>query len=189
MDGVVTFFSLLFLRFGIELLEQITSLDYASVLPLSLSARTCDLELQRNHTYNRRKMLTQPANLTQARNLLLGAKNLVVLTGAGVSGASGIPTFRGAGGLWRRFRSEELATPEAFRRNPSVVWAFYHWRRERKFPTRSGFDTLLINLQRAFLRLMTRNILQSFETAVLTRLMKSSLGSKPIRPRILPPRS
>jgi NAD-dependent deacetylase len=56
---------------------------------------------------------------------------LTILTGAGVSAASGVPTFRGADGLWRNFRPEELATPAAFRRNPSLVWEWYHWRRER----------------------------------------------------------
>ncbi len=52
-----------------------------------------------------------------------------VLTGAGVSAASGIPTFRGPGGLWRDFRPEELATPEAFARDPLLVWEWYAWRR------------------------------------------------------------
>jgi NAD-dependent deacetylase len=54
---------------------------------------------------------------------------VAVLTGAGVSADSGIPTFRGAGGLWRSFRAEELATPEAFRRDPAMVWEWYEWRR------------------------------------------------------------
>ncbi|HEX9500383.1 MAG TPA: Sir2 family NAD-dependent protein deacetylase, partial [Thermoanaerobaculia bacterium] len=45
-------------------------------------------------------------------------RSVVVLTGAGVSADSGIPTFRGEGGLWRNFRAEDLATPEAFARNP-----------------------------------------------------------------------
>lgn len=58
------------------------------------------------------------------------AKNIVVLTGAGVSAESGVPTFRGAGGLWRKFAAQDLATPEAFARNPSLVWEFYHYRRE-----------------------------------------------------------
>jgi NAD-dependent deacetylase len=58
------------------------------------------------------------------------ARRVTVLTGAGVSAASGIPTFRGPGGLWRDFRPEELATPEAFARDPSTVWEWYAWRRE-----------------------------------------------------------
>jgi NAD-dependent deacetylase len=55
---------------------------------------------------------------------------VTVLTGAGVSAASGVPTFRGSGGLWREFRAEDLATPEAFRRDPRLVWEWYDWRRQ-----------------------------------------------------------
>jgi NAD-dependent deacetylase len=58
------------------------------------------------------------------------ARRVVALTGAGVSAESGIPTFRDAQtGLWARFRPEELATPEAFRRDPRLVWDWYEWRR------------------------------------------------------------
>ncbi|HEY5611886.1 MAG TPA: NAD-dependent deacylase [Thermoanaerobaculia bacterium] len=55
---------------------------------------------------------------------------IAILTGAGISAESGIPTFRGAGGLWENHRSEELATPEAFRRDPALVWRWYEWRRD-----------------------------------------------------------
>ena len=55
---------------------------------------------------------------------------ITVLTGAGVSAASGVPTFRGTGGLWRTYSPEDLATPEAFRRDPKLVWEWYNWRRE-----------------------------------------------------------
>lgn len=61
---------------------------------------------------------------------LRGARHVAVLTGAGVSAESGIPTFREAQtGLWARFSPEELATPQAFRRNPRLVWEWYAWRR------------------------------------------------------------
>jgi NAD-dependent deacetylase len=60
---------------------------------------------------------------------LAGAKHVAVLTGAGISAESGVPTFRDAGGLWRNYRPEELATPEAFGRNPNLVWEWYNWRR------------------------------------------------------------
>lgn len=53
-----------------------------------------------------------------------------MLTGAGVSAESGVPTFRGEDGLWRRHRPEQLATTEAFRRDPALVWEWYNWRRE-----------------------------------------------------------
>jgi NAD-dependent deacetylase len=57
------------------------------------------------------------------------ARSVTILTGAGVSAASGVPTFRGSGGLWRSFRAEDLATPQAFARDPQLVWEWYDWRR------------------------------------------------------------
>jgi NAD-dependent protein deacetylase/lipoamidase len=59
------------------------------------------------------------------------ACSVTVMTGAGVSAASGVPTFRGSEGLWRTFRPEDLATPEAFARDPALVWEWYSWRRTR----------------------------------------------------------
>jgi len=59
------------------------------------------------------------------------AKSITVLTGAGVSAESGVPTFRDAQtGLWAQYRPEDLATPSAFRRNPRLVWEWYDWRRK-----------------------------------------------------------
>jgi len=55
---------------------------------------------------------------------------VAVLTGAGISAESGVPTFRGPGGLWRSYRPEELATPQAFHRDPKLVWEWYDWRRQ-----------------------------------------------------------
>lgn len=55
---------------------------------------------------------------------------ILVLTGAGISRESGVPTFRGADGLWKNYRAEELATPEAFARRPELVWEWYDWRRQ-----------------------------------------------------------
>ena len=55
--------------------------------------------------------------------------SMAVLTGAGISSESGVPTFRGEGGLWRTHRAEDLATPSAFRRDPKLVWQWYDWRR------------------------------------------------------------
>lgn len=67
--------------------------------------------------------------LARAAQLIGGADRVVVVTGAGVSAESGVPTFRGEEGLWRNHRPEELATPEAFRRDPRLVWEWYQWRR------------------------------------------------------------
>lgn len=66
---------------------------------------------------------------SKARDSIARATHIVVLTGAGVSAESGVPTFRGPGGLWRNFRPEDLATPEAFERDPRLVWEWYDWRR------------------------------------------------------------
>ena len=57
------------------------------------------------------------------------ASRVTVMTGAGISAASGVPTFRGAEGLWRRYRPEDLATANAFHRNPLLVWEWYASRR------------------------------------------------------------
>ena len=70
--------------------------------------------------------------IARARTLLARARAVVVLTGAGVSAESGIPTFRDAlTGIWSRFRPEDLATPEAFLRDPARVWAWYAERRAK----------------------------------------------------------
>ena len=61
---------------------------------------------------------------------LAEARAVTVLTGAGISADSGVPTFRGVDGLWRNYRAEDLATPEAFERDPRLVWEWYNWRRE-----------------------------------------------------------
>ena len=67
--------------------------------------------------------------LEEVAKRLKEAKKAVALTGAGISKESGIPTFRGANGLWKRFKPEELATPWAFQRDPKLVWEWYLWRR------------------------------------------------------------
>jgi NAD-dependent deacetylase len=69
-------------------------------------------------------------SLQELKERLWNAKRVAVLTGAGISAESGIPTFRGEGGLWRQYKAVELATPEGFARDPELVWEFYHWRRE-----------------------------------------------------------
>jgi len=61
-------------------------------------------------------------------DLIKNAEYMIALTGAGISAESGIPTFRGADGLWKKFRAEELATPWAFQKNPKLVWEWYKWR-------------------------------------------------------------
>jgi NAD-dependent deacetylase len=67
----------------------------------------------------------------QLLETLRGARHVAVLTGAGVSAESGVPTFRDKlTGLWERFDPVELATPQAFQRDPALVWGWYQWRRQ-----------------------------------------------------------
>jgi NAD-dependent deacetylase len=69
--------------------------------------------------------------IEQIRRRLAEAQRVTIVTGAGISADSGVPTFRGPDGLWKNFRPEDLATPEAFQRDPRLVWEWYNWRRER----------------------------------------------------------
>jgi len=74
--------------------------------------------------------MTPDAGLLEAKARLTHASAVTVLTGAGISADSGVPTFRGAEGLWRHYRAEDLANPDAFQRDPKLVWEWYNWRRE-----------------------------------------------------------
>lgn len=73
--------------------------------------------------------MTDSETIAIARQKIRTAQRMAVITGAGISAESGIPTFRGTGGLWKNFRAEDLATPEAFKRDAKLVWEWYDWRR------------------------------------------------------------
>jgi len=75
-------------------------------------------------------MARPSSNMADFRKFFAKAKHVVIISGAGVSAESGVPTFRGAGGYWRKWQAQDLGTPQAFARNPSLVWEFYHYRRE-----------------------------------------------------------
>lgn len=68
--------------------------------------------------------------MAKFRESLKSAKGVAILSGAGISAESGIPTFRGPEGYWRKWPPTILASPAAFREDPSLVWEFYHYRRE-----------------------------------------------------------
>jgi NAD-dependent deacetylase len=104
-------------------------------------------------------MVPIPADLLQT---LAKAKNVVVVSGAGISAESEVPTFRDAqSGLWAKYDPAELATPAAFRRDPKLVWHWYCWRREMvlravpnaghqalaQLPLQCGFDEFLLVTQ------------------------------------------
>ena len=70
-------------------------------------------------------------NLQQATQILAQSSQICILTGAGISAESGIPTFRDKQtGLWEQYRAEDLASAEAFERDPELVWSWYQWRRQ-----------------------------------------------------------
>ncbi|MBW2618579.1 MAG: NAD-dependent deacylase [Deltaproteobacteria bacterium] len=102
-----------------------------------------------------------PALLARPRDALRAARKVVVLTGAGVSAESGVPTFRGEGGLWRDREVTSLATPEGFAQDPELVWEFYNWRREllsRCQPNPAHLALAALERIRPGLVLITQNI-------------------------------
>jgi NAD-dependent deacetylase len=95
------------------------------------------------------------------RSKISTARSVTVLTGAGISADSGVPTFRGTDGLWRTFRAEDLATPEAFARDPRLVWEWYNWRRELIATKRpNAAHDVVAQMERRFERfwLITQNV-------------------------------
>ncbi len=101
------------------------------------------------------------ALIEAVRERLKTAGRVAVLTGAGVSAESGVPTFRGSGGLWKDFRAEELATPGAFARDPALVWQWYNWRRsELRALEPNPAHTAIAAMEEAVsdFRLVTQNV-------------------------------
>ncbi|XP_002129772.3 NAD-dependent protein deacylase-like [Ciona intestinalis] len=98
---------------------------------LNCAKSTCRYLLQRLSRKNIPFSMSRPSSdMAAFQAEVKSSKNVLILSGAGVSAESGVPTFRGAGGFWRKYAAQELANPDAFSRNPSLVWEFYHYRRE-----------------------------------------------------------
>lgn len=96
-----------------------------------------------------------------AAEWIASAHAVAVLTGAGLSQESGVPTFRGPDGLWRRYRPEELATPDAFARDPNLVWEWYDWRRSviaRAEPNPAHYALAELERRVAQFALLTQNV-------------------------------
>jgi NAD-dependent deacetylase len=100
-------------------------------------------------------------DLEQAREWLAQATAVAVLTGAGISAESGVPVFRGAGGLWKEHKPEDLATAEAFAKDPRLVWEWYNWRREliAKAAPNPGHKALVqLEIRKPRFTLITQNV-------------------------------
>lgn len=114
--------------------------------------------------------------IQQAADMIRRAKQITVLTGAGVSKESGIPTFRDAlDGLWAQYDPAQLATPQAFRLNPKLVWDFYEFRRELMRPAQPNpGHYALAELQRRYpsLRIITQNVDDLHERAGSTDVIR-----------------
>lgn len=104
-----------------------------------------------------------------------GIRNIVVLTGAGVSAESGIDTFRGGGGLWEQHRVEDVATPEAFARDPDLVLRFYDMRRaaiQTKEPNQAHFALARLDAEwTGELLIVTQNVDDLHERAGARRVL------------------
>ncbi len=105
--------------------------------------------------------MTLDDQIRLVRSHLASAKTIAVLTGAGISADSGVPTFRGTDGLWQNYRAEDLATPEAFERDPRLVWEWYNWRREliaTKEPNQAHLALAQLEAQGREFWLITQNV-------------------------------
>jgi NAD-dependent deacetylase len=143
--------------------------------------------------------------MDEVRQRIAQARRIVAFTGAGISVESGIPTFRGPEGLWRRFKAEDLATAEAFERNPRLVWEWYDSRRqnmamahpnpghhalvelERRAPK---FTLVTQNIDGLHDRAGSRNILKLHGDIWVVRCTACARESKDVRTPLpdLPPR-
>jgi NAD-dependent deacetylase len=115
------------------------------------------------------------AQLGRARERLAAAQSVAALTGAGISAESGIPTFRGTGGLWRNFRPEDLATPQAFARDPRLVWEWYNWRREtiaKAAPNAAHRALVHLETTKPTFTLITQNVDGLHDLAGSRRILK-----------------
>jgi NAD-dependent deacetylase len=140
-----------------------------------------------------------PVDTEELITRLRSARALVVLTGAGVSAASGVPTFRGNDGLWRTYQAEDLATPDAFARDPTLVWEWYDWRRTTiaacvpnpahdvlaKWSTRPGFTLITQNVDGLHERAGTADVIR-FHGSIWELRCAAECGAAPWEDRRVP---
>ncbi|MFQ5981036.1 MAG: NAD-dependent protein deacylase [Candidatus Heimdallarchaeota archaeon] len=99
----------------------------------------------------------------------------IALTGAGISADSGMPTFRGNNGLWKKYRPEELATPSAFSQNPQLVWEWYSWRLEKLIsvvPNEAHFALAQLEKMEILELIISQNVDDLHERAGTSKILK-----------------
>lgn len=114
-------------------------------------------------------------DIDHVREWLASADTVAVLTGAGISAESGVPTFRGADGLWKEHKPEELATPEAFARDPRLVWEWYDWRRQiiaKAVPNSAHKALVKLEIKKRGFTLITQNVDGLHEMAGSGKMLK-----------------
>jgi NAD-dependent deacetylase len=115
------------------------------------------------------------ADIEQARDWLARATRVAVLTGAGISAESGVPTFRGDGGLWRNYKAEDLDTPGAFLKDPRLIWEWYNWRREvvsKALPNAAHKALVQLEIAKRDYTLITQNVDGLHDRAGSGRILK-----------------
>ena len=142
-----------------------------------------------------------PSGLIEA---LRDARHVVALTGSGISAESGVPTFREAqSGLWERYDPQQLATPQAFARDPRLVWEWYEWRRklvreaepnpghralaelERRIP---GFTLVTQNVDELHARAGSRNVIELHGSILRSKCSREAVIVELERNDPVPPR-
>ena len=113
--------------------------------------------------------------MEQARDWINAASSIAVLTGAGISAESGVPTFRGDAGLWKQYKPEELATREAFLKDPGLVWEWYDWRRQaiaNAAPNPGHLALVELERRKPHFTLITQNVDGLHDRAGSGRILK-----------------
>jgi len=110
---------------------------------------------------NQQSNMVHNSHIASAIQRLQQARSVAVITGAGISAESGIPTFRGSDGTWSRFQLDDLATAEGFERNPRLVWEWYTWRRKEYGDAKPNpAHRTIVDMERHYPRflLVTQNV-------------------------------
>ena len=123
--------------------------------------------------------IVPPAELESFQQYLKSSNRILALVGAGLSASSGLPTFRGAGGLWRTHEAMELATPEAFKEDPALVWQFYSYRRHMALkakPNRAHYALAELSRRKEGFMTLSQNVDGTVTVSQLNQHRLASLG-------------